>query len=138
MKKNIAIAAVYILAFVTVVVNLFYSIKGTVFSDINDLPKGEFINSVASPTGENVLNIYRVSNKIGTAVRGELKTPKKTSNIFWQTGLDNVDAVWMDSNVLSINGVTIDAVNGGFYDCRRGISLFQEGSIEGNEENIDE
>ncbi len=138
MKNKFSYLIVYILALIVTFVNLGFSVKGAIFSDINDLPKGEKIYSVTNSNGESTINIYLISNSIGNAVRGELVTGNKTKNVYWQTGIDTVNTVWVSGSVIDINGIRIDVLDGGFYDCRRGISLFQEGAIEGEEETKNE
>lgn len=125
----------YFLAITITLINTFYTVKGSVFSDINDLPNGELLYSAKSPDRSCRINIYRIKNNIGVAVRGELQVNNKTKNVFWQTDIDDVETVWENKRVVNINGVSIDVIGGGYYDCRRGVSLFQEGAIEGVSEN---
>ncbi len=136
MKKNLPFIIVYVLAVAVTVVNTVFLVKSSVFYDINDLPKGELVETVKSPDNKSELNIYKIKNNIGVAVRGELNNSGKKTNVFWQTGIEETQALWQDNSVVEINGVLIDVLDGGTYDSRRGVSLFQEGAIEG-EENTD-
>ncbi len=130
MKKKIFMSF-YILAALVACVNGFFAVRDTVSFDMKDLPKGVEIHSVASPNGNRVLNVYLVENALGTAIRGEVKNNGKTHNVYWQTGLSDVEYGWIDNDYLIINDVAIDAVKGS-YDCRRGYSIFSEGSVVGD------
>ena len=134
MKKKTFLLSVYVLAFLVMAVNLFYSLKGSLFSDISDLPKGEFVETNDSPDGVYEIATYKIDTSVGNGIRCELIKNGKSRNVFWQTGIDEVEVIWQDnSRIVSINGVELDVVGGGYYDCRRGTSLFQEGSLEGDE-----
>lgn len=133
MCKKILLFSVYFLAFAVTVVNLVYVIRGSIFSDINDLPQGKYVLSVTSPDKNNTINMYKIDNSIGKAVRCELKANGKTKNVFWQTGIIEADINWISDRNVVINGVELDVIAGGVYDCRRGVSLFQDGAIEGDE-----
>ncbi|HCH28295.1 MAG TPA: hypothetical protein DEW35_02185 [Ruminococcaceae bacterium] len=134
MKKKIFLLSVYFLAFSVTAVNLFYSLKGSLFSDISDLPKGELTATTRSPDGVYKIDTYTIDTCVGKGVRCELTEDGKSRNVFWQTGIDDVEVFWQDnSRIVSINGVELDVIDGGYYDCRRGTSLFQEGSLEGDE-----
>ena len=135
MKKKIALSAVYFLAFVVTVVNLVFSVRGSLFSDIANLPEGKYVKVTASPDQTCEIATYRIENSLGEAVRCELVKNGKKRNVFWQTNISDVEVVWEDNRVVMINGVELDVIGGGFYDCRRGVSLFQEGSIKGDNTN---
>jgi len=137
MTKKILNIIILSLAFILTILNVFYSIRGSIFSDIKDLPKGKLSYTVLSPDGKSNLNVYTVSNNLGVAVRGEIVKGTKKTNVFWQTETANVDANWINNRIITINGVTIDVYDGGSYDCRRGKSLFQEGSLEGKQANYE-
>lgn len=130
--KNIGFKIIYILTTIVVIVELCCAINGSLFSDISKLPKGDQINSTVSPSGEKTLNIYVVKNNLGSAVRGEIVTEDSCYNIFWQTGIDNVYTQWLDDSTVLINEMPLSADDTFGYDCRRGYSLFDEGSIEEN------
>ena len=131
--KKVPIILIYVLTVVVTLINVFYMIRGTVFSDINDLPIGKHYMSCENPENTARIDMYRIENKLGCAVRCELTVGKTTRNVFWQTGINSAEIYWEDNKNVNINGVSLDVVDGGFYDCRRGISLFQEGAIEGGE-----
>lgn len=131
--KKVPIILIYVLTVLVTFVNSFYMIKGAIFSDINDLPIGKYYNSYENTDNTAKINMYTIDNNLGCAIRCELTDGDTTRNVFWQTGIENADVYWEDSKNVNINGVSIDVIDGGFYDCRRGISLFQEGAIEGGE-----
>lgn len=131
MKTKPLFLTIYIITLIITVVNLFFTIKNGLFSDINKLPKGEILYTISSPVGNKSINVYRVENSLGCAVRAEFKTNGKIKNVFWQTGIDTVDVYWENNDVAVINSIPLDVSHGGFYDCRNGVSLFSEGAIEG-------
>lgn len=130
--KKMCFNLLYVITAVVVIFNVFMSIKTSIFFDIDDLPKGKEIYSVKSPNGDKSFNIYLISNSLGTAVRGSVEDKKGSKNVFWQTNIESVDASWVDNNIVMINDMSLDVSKGGFYDCRRGISLFQEGAVDEN------
>ncbi len=131
MKTKPLFFIVYAITLIITLVNLFFTIKSSLFADINELPEGKILYSSVSPTGNKVVNVYRIENALGTAVRAELKTNGKHTNVFWQTGIDNVDIYWENNDVAVINSIPLNVAHGGFYDCRNGVSLFSAGAIEG-------
>ncbi len=136
MKKKIPFIAIILLAFLVTVFNTAFSVYGSLFSDINELPVGNHISDIPSPDNNSVISVFKVENSLGSAIRCEYKSgDKKARNIFWQTDVEDVEIYWTDNEIVNINAVEIDAAKGGFYDSRRGVSLFQEGAIEGTENN---
>ena len=131
MKKNIFFVIIYALALIISFVNVGITIKDNLFSDINELPTGEYAYSVTSPDGSRVLNIYTVKNALGSAARGEIVENGAAKNIFWQTNTRAVVSFWENNEVVNIHEVSINLTHGAVYDCRRGISLFQEGNLSG-------
>lgn len=129
--KNIGFKLLYIVTAIVVVVNLCFTVWGSIFSDISQLPEGRLINRHYSPSREKVMNIYLVENDLGVAIRGEIVTPEGKHNVFWQTNIERVEARWINENTVVINDIPLDAFGYG-YDCRRGYSLFDEGSLEQN------
>lgn len=131
MKKKI-FSFVYVLAAVVVAINTFFIVRDSLYFTMDDLPDGEEIYSVASPSGNQVLTVYSVKNSLGTAVRADVRSGGKVRNLYWQTGLSEVDSGWINETTVVINDVEIN-VKKGSYDCRRGYSIFSEGSIEGKD-----
>ncbi len=128
--KKVCFNLLYAVTAIVVVINTFMSIKTSIFFDIEDLPKGEKIYSVSSPDGDRKLTMYLVSNNLGTAVRGSVDDKNGSRNVFWQTDIESIKASWLNNNVIIINDMELDVSKGGNYDCRRGISLFQEGAVD--------
>ena len=133
MKKNLFFIIIYALALIISFVNVGITIKDNLFSDINELPVGQYAYSVTSPDGSRVLNIYTVKNALGSATRGEIIENGAAKNIFWQTGAEHVVSFWENNEVVNIHEVSINLTHGAVYDCRRGISLFQEGNLSGKD-----
>ncbi|MBQ8202767.1 MAG: hypothetical protein IJZ75_00610 [Clostridia bacterium] len=131
MKKNIFFIIVYALTLIISAVNVAITIKDNLFFDINSLPQGNYSYSVASPTGDKVLNIYVVENSLGAAVRGEIVSGGVAKNVFWQTDTAAVASYWENNDVVNVNELSINIAQGAVYDCRRGTSLFQEGNLGG-------
>lgn len=133
MKKNRIFEIYYFLTLVAVIVNSVLFVKDSFFFSMNDLPSGNRQYSVSSPDNGFSVTVYRVENNLGTAVRVEaLKTGEKkhkARNIFWQTDIVDVTLQWIDGDVIVINEVPINIADGGYYDCRRGMSIMTEGSI---------
>ena len=133
MKKNIFFVIIYAMALIISFVNVGITIKDNLFSDIDELPEGQYAYSVTSPDGTRVLNIYTVRNALGSATRGEIVADGAAKNIFWQTGTEQVVSFWENNEVVNIHEVSINLTHGAVYDCRRGISLFQEGNLSGKD-----
>lgn len=135
--KKAGFKILYVLTAIVVIINTAIGVKKSLFTDIADLPKGELSYSVTAPSGEKTMNIYVVKNNVGSGVRGEIVKDNTCYNIFWQTGIDTVDATWANEDYVVINDIPIEADSTFGYDCRRGISLFDEGSLEFNFINPD-
>lgn len=134
--KNIGFKLLYVITAIIIVVELVFSVKGSLFTDIAQLPAGALESSSVSPSGEKTLNIYVVKNNLGAAIRGEISTKDNRYNIFWQTGIDTVEVAWLDDTTVVINEIPLNANDTFGYDCRRGYSLFDEGSLEQNFTNF--
>ena len=133
MKKNRIFEAYYFITLAIVIVNSIFFVKDSFFFSMNDLPSGSLQYSVSSPNNKFSVSVYKVKNNLGTAVRVEaVKTDRKkykARNIFWQTDITDVTLQWIDGDVIVINEVPINIADGGYYDCRRGMSIMTEGSI---------
>ncbi len=138
--RNIGFKILYLITAIIIVAELCFAVTGELFTDISKLPTGTFLSesSSVSPTGDKALNIYVVQNNLGVAIRGEIATEQGAHNIFWQTGIDSVETVWLDDNTVLINEIPLNANDTFGYDCRRGYSLFDEGSLEQNFTNFRE
>lgn len=134
--KNIGFKIIYIVTALVIFTELAFAVKGSLFTDIAELPSGTLKATSTSPSGEKTMNIYVVENNLGVAVRGEITQNNERHNIFWQTGIDSVDAVWLNEETVVINEIPLNADDTFGYDCRRGYSLFDEGSLEQNFTNF--
>lgn len=134
--KNFGFKLLYILTALVMLVELSFAVKQSLFTDISQLPEGKLQSSTLSPSGNSTMNIYVVKNNLGVAVRGEIVTNDQKHNIFWQTGIDEVQADWINEDTVLINEIPLDANDTFGYDCRRGYSLFDEGSLEQNFTNF--
>lgn len=130
--KNVGFKILYAVTALIIAVDIGFAVKGSLFTDIADLPTGTLKSASVSPSGEKTMNIYVVENNIGVAVRGEIEQNNTKYNIFWQTGIDEVDAVWLNEDTVVINEMPLNSDDTFGYDCRRGYSLFDEGSLEQN------
>lgn len=134
--RNIGFKIIYIITALIVIIELCFAVKGGLFTDIAELPTGTLASSSVSPSGERKLNIYVIKNNLGVAIRGEITSGDDAHNIFWQTGIDEVEAVWLNNDTVMINEIPLNANDTFGYDCRRGYSLFDEGSLEQNFTNF--
>lgn len=130
--KNFGFRLLYLITAIITVINTGAAVWYELFTDINRLPEGSLSYSLQNPTGSRIMNVYVVSNNLGDAVRGEIVDEDESYNIFWQTGIDDVEVYWADDKHIIVNNVPIDASDKFGYDCRRGTSLFDEGSLVEN------
>lgn len=133
MKKNVFFAILYVLAFVTVAVNMVFTVKETIAPDIDQLPKGTLIVSVDSPEKEMTLNIYLVENSLGKGIRGEVFKDGKRENVYWQTGIEKVNCGWHNKKTVVINSVFLNVVRGDKFDCRSDVSILQTNGLSEEE-----
>lgn len=136
--KNVGFKILYVVTALIIAVDIGFAVKGSLFTDIADLPTGTLRTASVSPSGEKTMNIYIVENNLGVAVRGEIEQNNKKHNIFWQTGIDEVEAVWLNEDTVVINEIPLNSDDTFGYDCRRGYSLFDEGSLEQNFTNFND
>lgn len=127
--KNKAIISVYILALAVALINSVFTVRDSVHFSMSLLPEGTEIYCSSSPNGSKMLKLYKINNSLGKAIRGEIVTKDSSRCIYWQTGIDDAEYSWRDEHTVIINGVPINAHKGA-YDCRRGYSIFSEGSLE--------
>ncbi len=134
--RNIGFKILYIITALVIIVEVGFAVNEGLFTDIAELPTGALASSSVSPSGEKELNIYVVKNNLGVAIRGEISSNEGVYNIFWQTGIDEVEALWLNEDTVVINEIPLNANDTFGYDCRRGYSLFDEGSLEQNFTNF--
>ena len=134
--KNIGFKLLYIITTLVIIVELGFTVKNSIFTDIADVPTGTFVESYPCEHGDKKMNLYMVKNSLGTAIRGEIESDGKKHNIFWQTGIETVDVQWVNEDTIMINEIPLDVNDTFGYDCRRGYSLFDDGSLEENFTNF--
>lgn len=130
--KNIGFKLLYIITTLVITVEMGFTVKNSIFTDIADVPTGTFVESYPCVYGDKKMNLYMVKNSLGTAIRGEIESNGKKHNIFWQTGIETVDVQWVNEDTIMINEIPLDVNDTFGYDCRRGYSLFDDGSLEEN------
>lgn len=134
--KNIGFKFLYLITALVMVVEIGFSVKNSLFTDIADVPTGTFMESYPCASCEKKMNVYLVKNNLGTAIRGEIEQDGKKHNIFWQTGIDSVEVKWLNEDTIQINEIPLNVNDKFGYDCRRGYSLFDDGSLEENFTNF--
>lgn len=126
--KKIALFVFYMLALLSLFVNIGFMINDQLFFNLDDLPEGKFLHSCMSPDNRKTLQIYEVDNQYGMGIRGELITFDSVTgvaskkNIYWQTGKPgsvSPIAGWTDDNVVEINGMLLDLSLDDTFDSRR-------------------
>lgn len=131
MKTHILSRILYIFTVLIVLANTVFSVVNSLSPDINDLPEGKLLFSSISPSGTSEVNFYLVKNNLGKAIRGEKITDGKKTNIYWQTDIDTVNAVWVDEYGIVINNIPLN-IKKDKFDSRRGTSIFSEGVLAEN------
>lgn len=108
---------------VLVSVFIFFSI-GYIFiyksSGIRNLPEGEFLMEVKSPSEKQSIKIYRTNGgaTVDFAIRGELVNKKGLKkNIYWEYRKRDANVEWLNEEEVKINDKKID-VNNEVYDWR--------------------
>lgn len=85
---------------------------------MNNLPKGDFLESTVSPDGAYNVNFYVANGGATTSlsIRGELVINKNNENktIYWDSPQESVRFYWIDNNTIVINGQEIKLPNGKF------------------------
>lgn len=130
--NNRGFKILYLITVIVIVVELGFTVKNSIFTDIADVPKGDFVESYPCDCGDKKMNVYLVKNSLGTAIRGEIETKDEKYNIFWQTDIESVEVRWVGEDTVLINEIPLDANDKFGYDCRRGYSLFDDGALEEN------
>lgn len=99
-----------------IILILFFSRCG-----MDNLPKGDFIESSVSPNKNYTVNAYLFGGNATTdyAIRCEVvyNSSGKTRNIYWNYHEDTVDMKWIDENTIDINNHRINVIDES-YDFR--------------------
>ncbi len=94
------------------------------FFSMNSLPKGDLIDSIDSPNGNNTVNVYLVrgSATVAEAIRCEIifkdRLINKSRNIYWQYRQSEVEITWLNDTTIKINEIYLD-INKDVYDYRQ-------------------
>ena len=87
-----------------------------------NLPTGDYINSVDSPTGKYTIKSYRYSGgaTMDWTLRVELvnNETNKKKNIYWVYHEDNANMKWIDEKTVEINGIQLNIFKD-VYDWRK-------------------
>ena len=88
---------------------------------LENLPKGELIDSSVSPLGTYTVNAYRCSGNATTdfSVRCEVIDSESNNcrNIYWKYHQEDVDLNWIDNENIEINGLKLNVLTDA-YDWR--------------------
>ncbi|QCT07816.1 hypothetical protein E5Z56_10825 [Ruminococcus bovis] len=88
---------------------------------MDNLPKGDFLESSVSPNKNYTVNAYLFGGNATTdyAIRCEVvyNSSGKTRNIYWNYHEDTVDMKWIDENTIDINNHRINVIDES-YDFR--------------------
>ena len=128
MKHNIISRMLYILTAIILLANTVLSVVSSLSPDISELPKGQFLQSTTSPKGDYQINFYLVKNNLGVAIRGERTGGGKKTNIYWQTGIEDVKTYWVDEYGIIINDIPLN-IRTDRFDSRRGTAIFSDGVL---------
>ena len=110
------------LAGLVVAANVLFFVYDNFFYSINQLPQGEHVVSATSHSGRYVVEMYKVQNSMGVAVRVELfdNITKTVKNVYWENHTDKIEIFWLNETMVSINGNVVD-ITVDRFDSRRPI-----------------
>lgn len=120
--KKILFSIVAVLAALTFVANIALFSYDNFYYTLDQLPQGEHLVSVTSRDGRFTVNMYKIENSMGVALRGELfdyKT-KTLKNVYWENGTDSATVFWLNEKMVSINQNVVD-ITVDTFDSRRPI-----------------
>ena len=79
--------------------------------NMNNLPEGELKNTVVSPSGKCILNMYLCDGGATTdySVRGEVVYDNgEKRNIYWNYHCEEFEVSWIDDETVLINGIKLN------------------------------
>lgn len=89
---------------------------------LSRLPTGTLIKSSVSPNGTYVVNAYLCDGgaTVDQAIRAEAVHVEtgKSRNIYWQYHAYDAQIEWLDDNVVTVNGITLNVMHD-MYDYRK-------------------
>ncbi|WP_083430683.1 DUF5412 family protein [Alicyclobacillus macrosporangiidus] len=92
------------------------------FYSPNRFPHGTLMKSVESPDHQYKVNIYLTNGgaTMDFGIRGELEEERThyRRNIYWQYHEDKATVLWVNNNMVSINGHVLDVAKGQTYFWR--------------------
>lgn len=124
MNKRSLLSSVYILTAIVIIINIAFFVRDSFFGSLKVLPKGDFLFSAMSPTGEYTVSMYSINSNIKSAARGELVTVDSNGqinrkNIYWNVGKEGAMVTWITSTIVSIDDVLIDVTSGNVFDSTK-------------------
>ncbi len=132
MAKVIAKTALTVVTFIVIILNLIFFVIDNNLYTLENLPKGESVETIRDLGKPYVLTFYRVNagGNLGCAWRGEVMDTVngETYTVFWETGVNPNQmppiCTWISDTEVSIGiGKNEDIVinlekDGYHYDCR--------------------
>lgn len=113
-KSHVIIVIIIVLVIVYAIYYFFYN--------TSNLPEGDLIESIKSPTDEYKLNSYFINggSLSGDAIRVELTNNKtsKRKNIYWGYPESTANIKWINEDTVEINGHTLN-IHKDRYDWRK-------------------
>lgn len=110
MIQNTKIAKVIIISIVLIILYLVF--EWYISNDMTSLPTGTNIQSIESPNGNYIMNVYRVDGGSisADAIRVEIETIEngETKNIYYSYPESFVDAEWVDDSNVKINNIQLN------------------------------
>jgi hypothetical protein len=92
------------------------------FFTLSYVPRGKYLTSVESPNHSYRINVYRIEGPatVSDTVRGELVDERSghKKNVYWGYKVSDAKVVWINNDVVSINGHKINIAKGQIYDWR--------------------
>lgn len=96
-----------------IIYNLFYN--------INNIPKGQFLEEFKSPNKEYSVRAYLITNSLSAdSLRVELvdNNTKKVKNVYYNYPADNVEIEWINNEIIRINEIELNVLKDS-YDWRK-------------------
>ena len=120
--RKLLFCTVFVATVIVIVADVIGCISDAFVYDMKDLPAGTLVASYESSAGSYTLDVYKVTNSLGSAIRGRLKNNKTASvkNVYWETSTAAADVFWLNDELVSINGNVVD-ITADVYDSRRPI-----------------
>jgi hypothetical protein len=109
-------------AIVLLVVGIWFLIQHFFFS-LSSLPIGEYVDTYPSKDSHYLVTVYLVNGgaTVDFAIRAELVNEEyhHVKNIYWGYKEDKATVIWLNNDIVSINGHKLNVKKGETYDWRR-------------------